>query len=227
MPDQLCVREVSYFYRRLPALIEVSATFPVGTVTTLRGANGSGKSTLVAVLAGLLRPSSGTVLLPARPGDRATVALVPQRSGAAESVPLTVHDVVDMGRWRSGHRRRTRAGRAADRAAVRDALERVALSDLSGRLIGDLSGGQRQRALVAQALTRHADVLLLDEPTTGCDRESIDLINRAVADEAARGAVVVQATHDPDAGRCDQLLTLNGGRIAGIGPPSRRSNRTG
>lgn len=77
-----------------------------------------------------------------------------------------------------------------------------------------MSGGQRQRALLAQALVERGELVLLDEPTTGLDAEAREIINGVVDDEAARGAVVVVATHDvDDARRASTTITLGRGEI--------------
>lgn len=97
--------------------------------------------------------------------------------------------------WRPADARRRRA---EDRRAVDAALEALDIADLASRSLAGLSGGQRQRALVAQGLARQADLLLLDEPTAGVDAAAERLIRAAVAAEVARGATVVEATHDAD-----------------------------
>ncbi|GLK16570.1 zinc ABC transporter ATP-binding protein AztA [Herbiconiux flava] len=192
---------------------------PEGRLTVLLGPNGSGKSTLLAVLAGILKPSSGH--LERRP--RSSVALVVQRSAAPERMPLTVREVVSMGRWRA----RGPVGllRAADRRIVDDALDALQIGPLARRPLHELSGGQRQRALVAQALAQRAALVLLDEPASGVDDRAQELIRAAVDAELARGATVVQATHDPAwAGRAGPrglVLRLTGpGTVAPEGQPS-------
>jgi zinc/manganese transport system ATP-binding protein len=202
----IVVSEIAVRYGSTPALDGVSVCLAPGTVTAVVGHNGSGKSTLLQCLAGIARVTSGRI--DGTGGLR--TAYVPQRNAVSEQLPLTVREVVAMGAWqRRGLWRRLTPG---DRDAVDGALNRLGLADLGARRIGALSGGQRQRALLAQALVQRGDLLLLDEPTTGLDAHARAVIGDVVAEEAARGATVVVATHEShDADRADQVLTLSSG----------------
>ncbi|NUV38603.1 ATP-binding cassette domain-containing protein, partial [Streptomyces sp. KAI-27] len=145
-------------------------------------------------------------------------AFVVQRSRVADVLPLTVRDAVAMGRWarRGPWRRLSRA----DRQVVETSMERLGIADLAGRQLGELSGGQRQRALVAQGLAQDAELLLLDEPTTGLDLAARQLITDVLAEAVAEGATVVQATHDLDAARQAKcVLLLQEGRLVAAGTP--------
>jgi len=190
----------------------VSAEIGVSAVTVVTGANGAGKSTLLAVVAGLHRPVSGRVegLL------GRSIAYVPQRSAVPEHFPVTVREVASMGRWPTVRHWWSPLG-AGDRSIVDTSLERLDVHRLASRPFGDLSGGQRQRVLVAQALARQAELLLLDEPTVGLDRESGQAIRTALRAEADRGAMVVEVSHDPVAiADADARLHLEAGRVASI-----------
>ncbi|WP_225929623.1 zinc ABC transporter ATP-binding protein AztA [Rhodococcus opacus] len=204
----IVVSEIAVRYGATPALNGVSVCLTPGTVTAVVGHNGSGKSTLLQCLAGIARVTSGRI--DGTNGLR--TAYVPQRHAVSEQLPLTVREVVAMGAWqRRGLWRRLTPG---DRDAVDAALNRLDLADLGARPIGALSGGQRQRALLAQALVQRGDLLLLDEPTTGLDAHARAVIGDVVEEEAARGAIVVTATHESrDADRADQVLTLSSGML--------------
>ncbi|KXF56019.1 metal ABC transporter ATP-binding protein [Rhodococcus sp. SC4] len=202
----IVVSEIAVRYGPTPALNGVSVRLAPGTVTAVVGHNGSGKSTLLQCLAGIARPTTGRI-----DGMKGLgTAYVAQRNAVSDQLPLTVREVAAMGAWhRRGLWRRLTPG---DRDAVDNALNRLGLADLGRRRIGALSGGQRQRALLAQALVQRGDLLLLDEPTTGLDAEARAVIGDVVGEEAARGAIVVVATHEPrDAERADQVLTLSSG----------------
>jgi zinc/manganese transport system ATP-binding protein len=175
-------------------------------VAVLAGPNGAGKTTLLEVIAGTRPPSSGTR------AATGAVAFVPQRTAVPDRLPVTVRDVVTVGAWgRSGPWRRLDADA---RAAVDEALERLGIAQLAKQPFATLSGGQRQRALLAQGLARRADLLLLDEPTTGLDGDSGDRIRAVLAAEAQRGAAVVCVSHDPAViGAADRLITLAEGRV--------------
>jgi zinc/manganese transport system ATP-binding protein len=208
--------ELSAGYPGRPVLHELDAEIPALALTALVGPNGSGKSTLLGVLAGVIRPTSGELR---HDGDRPP-AFVPQRGAVGDALPLTVRQTVEMGRWgeRGPWRRLTRQ----DRAIVDTAMERLGITDLASRQLGELSGGQRQRALIAQGLTQESDLLLLDEPTTGLDPEARERIAALLTELVADGVTVVQATHDLEAARsADTCLLLRDGHLVGQGNPEQ------
>ena len=184
-----------------------------GTITALVGPNGSGKSTLLQVIAGLLPARTGSITFAGQRPQRRVVAMVFQSSPVDAGLPLTVAEVVAMGRY--PHRGLLGRFRAEDRAAIHEAMARVEVDDLARRQLVELSGGQRQRVLAARALAQRASILLLDEANTGLDAASEVLIARAVEEERDRGAVVVAATHDlAVARRADQVVLLAGRPVA-------------
>ncbi|MGX5210945.1 zinc ABC transporter ATP-binding protein AztA [Streptomyces violaceus] len=197
-------------------LHQLDADIPALAITALVGPNGSGKSTLLGVLAGVIRPTSGELR---HVGNRPP-AFVPQRGAVGDALPLTVRQTVEMGRWgeRGPWRRLTRQ----DHATVDRTMERLGITGLATRQLGELSGGQRQRALIAQGLAQESDLLLLDEPTTGLDPEARDRIASLLAELVADGVTVVQATHDLEAARsADACLLLSDGHLAGHGDPEQ------
>jgi ABC-type Mn2+/Zn2+ transport system ATPase subunit len=203
-------------YGTRAALVNGTFALPAGASVALIGPNGSGKSTLLRALAGLLPPRAGSLDVPAR-ARRGAVALVLQTTDVDRTLPITVRETVTMARYAS----RGAFGRlrAADHAAVRDALDRLEVADLAGRQLHELSGGQRQRVLVAQGLAQQAELLLLDEPVTGLDVVSRELILEAVAAETAVGRTVVVSTHDLDDARRADLVLLLANRVVACGPP--------
>lgn len=197
----------------------VGLSIPRGSVTTVIGPNGSGKSTLLHAIAGLLRPMTGLVDVhgPSRRAGKGHIAYVLQDTEANRLLPMTVREVVMVGRY--GRLGFFGLPRAEDRAAVEAAMARMDVIDLAGRQLRELSGGQRQRVLVAQGLAQGAEVLLLDEPVTGLDLVSQGLIVRAIEDERSNGATVVLTSHDlADAERSD-LVVLLAGKVVAFGPP--------
>lgn len=182
---------------RVRALDEVSLTVPRGEITVLLGPNGSGKSTLLMSLLGLVTPTAGAVRVLDRTPRRALrtgrVAAVPQSDAVDEKFPVTAAQVVMQGR-----RRFTGPWRPAsptDRAAVADALERVGLTTVARRRIGELSGGQRRRVLLARCLAQEADLLLLDEPFNGMDAGSEEVYIDVLRGLAAEGRAALVSTH--------------------------------
>ena len=203
-------------YGSRAALSDATFSLPAGRTVALIGPNGSGKSTLLRALAGLLEPRSGALDVPAR-RRRGAVALVLQTTDVDRTLPVTERETVTMARYAlRGPFGRLHAG---DRAAVGAALDRMGVADLAGRQLHELSGGQRQRVLVAQGLAQQADLLLLDEPVTGLDVVSRELILDAVAAERSAGRTVVVSTHDlADARRADVVMLL-ANRVVAVGPP--------
>ena len=217
------VRGVTVRYGDVLALDGATLHLTAGRVCGLIGMNGSGKSTLMKAIMGLVRPDAGAVRIggdtPAAARRHGRVAYVPQSEEVDWAFPVSVADVVMMGRY--GRMGLTRRPRAADRAAVADALERVELSDLAGRQIGRLSGGQRKRAFVARGIAQGADVLLLDEPFAGVDKRSEATITRLLRELADGGGTVLVSTHDLHAlpALADEaVLLLN--RVLLQGPPA-------
>jgi manganese/iron transport system ATP-binding protein len=197
-------------------LTDVSLDVRPGEFAGLLGPNGAGKTTLLRTILGLLAPGAGTVRIDgARPADvRASVGYVPQRHAFAWDFPITVEETVLTGRTaRIGWMRRPRA---ADYRAAGEALARVGMTELRRRPVGELSGGQRQRVLVARALALDPTTLLLDEPFTGLDMPTQELLTELFAQLAAEGRAVLMTTHDIAAAvhECSRLCLLNGRVIA-------------
>lgn len=210
-------------YGPLVALDSLTAEVPAGTTAAVIGPNGSGKSTLLRAAAGLLSPVRGSLEVPARKAEGG-VSLVLQATELDAGLPMSVHEAVNMARYqRLGL---TGRFRRADRLAVEAAIERLELTSLVRRQVGELSGGQRQRVHVAQGLAQEAELLLLDEPLTGLDIASRDRILSIVDDERAAGRTVIMSTHDlGDARHCD-LVMLIATRLIAFGPPEVALDRS-
>lgn len=188
---------------------------PAGGVTAVIGPNGSGKSTLLNAIAGLIEPSSGSIEVGT---PRPRISYVMQATKVNESLPVTVGEVVAMGRYASlGAYGRMKA---EDRDAVEHALERMGIAGIESRHIHDLSGGQRQRVLVAQGLAQEHDVLLLDEPLTGIDLTTAHAIDEVLHAETVEGCTVVMTTHDLSEARSADHVLLLSGRVVASGPPN-------
>ncbi|MCP4084542.1 MAG: metal ABC transporter ATP-binding protein [Actinomycetia bacterium] len=191
-------------------------TLERGSTTALVGSNGSGKTTLLRILGGLIEPSAGEMQIDG--GQPPRVALVQQRHGADRWLPLTVAEILRMGRYRD----HGLLGRftSRDKELVADAAHRLEVAELGHRQFGELSGGQQQRILVAQALAADPELLLLDEPLTGLDLASQARILDLVADLARAGTTVVLSTHHLEEARaCDQVVLLST-RVVAVGSPA-------
>jgi ABC-type Mn2+/Zn2+ transport system ATPase subunit len=203
--------DVSAGYVDRPALEHVTLAVETGSLLAVVGPNGAGKSTLLKLMAGLLRPWTGRIeVLGAIPGREARrVAYVPQAELVDWAFPVTVEDVVMMGRFpRLGPVRRPARD---DRRAVAEALEQVGMAGHRRTQVGRLSGGQRRRVFLARALAAEADLFLLDEPVTGIDATTQELLMDLLEAQAARGRTVVATTHDLAcaAQRFQRVLAVN------------------
>jgi len=216
---------VSFAYGARTVLDDVHLALGGGEIVGLIGPNGSGKSTLVRLLAGLVRPRTGTLRVAGRPIASWTrielarqVALVPQDPRV--DFPYSVLEVVLMGR--APHLSLLALPGPDDLKIARAALERLEVSDLESRRIDELSGGERQRVFLARALAQQPRVLLLDEPTTHLDlRHQTGLHDVARQLCRQQGVGVLSVLHDLNlaAAYCDRVVLLAAGRIVRAGPP--------
>lgn len=208
-------RRLSVNYRGIPALQDVSVALEPGEMVGLIGPNGAGKSTLIKAILGLL-PHQGQVLFRGAPlkRQRQRVAYVPQRSQIDWDYPTTAWNVVMMSQtvaagWFSPPTRQ-------HRQAVTSALAQVEMLDLAHRQIGQLSGGQQQRIFLARALAQSADLYLLDEPFTGVDRKTEDLLLEIFTALKQQGKTLLVSCHEwgEALNHYDRLLLLNHSLVA-------------
>lgn len=204
----------------------IDLTVRDGETVALLGANGSGKSTLVKALMGVVPVTRGLVRLyghdiAARSRDVPwrRVGYVPQRVTSTAGVPATALEVVSSGLLDG---RRLRIGRAG-RARALEALGQVGLADRAGDSVQVFSGGQQQRVLIARALVRDPDLLVLDEPLAGIDRDSKEALARTIRAMHERGVTVLVVLHElgelgPLVERC---VVLRHGRVVHDGAPPR------
>ena len=193
--ERVCLR-----HHRQAVLDEVTFTIPPAVAVAVVGSNGAGKSTLLRAIAGIHRPTRGTISCRHRASE---IGYVPQVPDLANGLPLTVNDAVGIGRYAPLGMLRRR--KQADRRVVCAAMERLDIAHLADRVLHELSGGQRQRVLIAQAVAQQPALLLLDEPTTGLDEDSRRRIAEVLDAEVSSGCTVITATHDADHASCCHL----------------------
>jgi ABC-type Mn2+/Zn2+ transport system ATPase subunit len=180
-----------------PALDDISFSVESGERVALMGPNGAGKSTLIKMVVGLLDIDDGNILVYGNPAGscRHRVALVPQRSEVDWRFPVTVQQVVMMGRY--VHLGWLNRPTKVDIEAVDLAMETMKITDLRDNHIGRLSGGQQQRVMLARALAHDADLLLLDEPLNHVDVATQELMFHVLEDLCAdHGKTAIVSTHD-------------------------------
>jgi len=212
----VAIEGVTAGYGRRIALSDVTLEVRPGSLLAVIGPNGAGKSTLLKLIAGLIKPLSGELtVLGGPPGSAARrIAYLPQAEAVDWEFPVTVREVVAMGRyaqlgwWRQPGRR--------DHERVTAALETVGMADAVDRQIGALSGGQRRRVFLARAIAADPELYLLDEPVTGVDVRTQEDLMDVLEAEARAGKTVIATTHDLicAAQRFHQAALINGRVIA-------------
>jgi manganese/iron transport system ATP-binding protein len=194
----ISVDRITVDYNGFVALRDASLTVAPGTICALVGTNGAGKSTLFKAMMGFLTPTTGQVRIAGDPVNlaqkRGILAYMPQAEEVDWAFPVSVQDVVMMGRY--GFMNILRMPRAVDRAMVTQSLGRVGMADFSNRQISELSGGQRKRAFLARALAQDARIMLLDEPFTGIDAKTEEAIIALLRELRDEGRTIVICTHD-------------------------------
>ena len=189
------------------AVSHVNLTVDAGEFIAIVGRSGNGKSTLINMVAGLIRPTSGTVSVAGRNvadlGDKAlsvlrnrTIGFVTQSQTADPFMPDVIAPITDQENTPSN----TAASRSdlfATRA--RTLFTQLGVADLADSYPRELSGGEMRRVSIARALMNQPSLLIADEPTGDLDQESTDIVMRLLRDQANNGTAILMVTHDPDA----------------------------
>ena len=198
-------------YHKKPVLWGIDLQVPKGKLVGIVGPNGAGKSTLIKAIMGLVPPSSGWVKIFGKPynENRRRVGYVPQRESVDWDFPVTVMDVVMMGRY--GHVGWFKRPKKADREIARDCLDKVKMLPFAKRQISNLSGGQQQRVFLARALAQESDIYFMDEPFAGVDAATETAIIALLHELREKGKTLLVVHHDLPTARnyFDQLLLLN------------------
>jgi len=204
---------LSIGYNGQPMLSGLTLSITRASFTAILGANGSGKSTLLKTLLGLLPPVAGRIDIVSA-GAPLTFGYVPQSNQFDPVYLLTGFDVALMGvygRIRVGH-----LISPVERDFTRECLQAVGAEDFFHKRFTELSGGQKQRVLIARALTTRPDILVLDEPTAGVDRETTTAVLEFISDISKEKKItVLLVTHDFSAVRryAEKVIWLHEGKI--------------
>ena len=220
-PQRLEIRNASIGYGDKIVLHDLTFSVPHGARVAVVGPNGAGKSTLFKALVGLLPLRSGQIFIHGLPlgNHKDCVAYVPQREDVDWRFPVTVRDVVMMGRY--DHQGWFRGASREDQQAVGNSLAQMGIANLAGSSISELSGGQQQRVFLARALAQEPHILLMDEPFTGVDMTTQDATLDLLDDLRPADVTAMIATHDINlaAEKFDLLLLLNH-RLIAFGTPA-------
>lgn len=202
---------VSFKYHSENILEDVTLSLHKGHFAVVVGPNGAGKTTFLRLAAGLLSPDKGSVTIDGASCKEAQkngkIHIVPQiYNKNAAQFPITVQEVVELVLRAEGY------GLSDSRERSAEALSLVGMSAYKDKRIGDLSGGQQQRVMIAQALARHASILLLDEPTSGIDfRAGEHILELLCKLRDERNLLIVMVTHDikKSLEYADQVVCVN------------------
>lgn len=221
LPHRLEVQNASIGYGQKTILKDLSFQIPHGARVAVVGPNGAGKSTLFKALVGLLPLQSGQILIhgEALGAHKDCVAYIPQREEVDWKFPVTVEDVVTMGRY--GRRGWLSRPSKQDKQIVKNSLEQMGIAHLANQPIGRLSGGQQQRVFLARALSQEPHILLMDEPFTGVDITTQETTLNLLDNLREKETTMLISTHDLNlaASRFDFVLLLNH-RLIAYGKPS-------
>ncbi|MCE9617488.1 MAG: metal ABC transporter ATP-binding protein [Nitrosarchaeum sp.] len=181
-------------YPDVKAIDDVSFTVNQGDFLGIIGPNGAGKSTLFASMLNLNTKYKGTIKFFGTDIRKSKnylkeIGYVPQKPIFEKNFPATVNDVVKMGLQKE-----------SDENKIDEILQQLWIHELSERRIGELSGGQQQRVFIAKALVNNPKVLILDEPVTGIDQQSIDLFYSILKElNSKQNITIIWSSHDLDA----------------------------
>lgn len=198
-------------------LENICGDFPKGQITALIGANGAGKSTLIAGIMGVLPAVSGRVQCDVAQARR---AWLPQQLALDLRFPMSVEELVMTGCWPTHGAFK---GYSPDRYhQARAIMQRLDISHLAHRPLGELSGGQRQRALLGRTLMQNAALLILDEPFANVDSATVDVVSRVLRSMADAGVTIIVVLHDAHqlAQLADRVLLLCHGQAQWHDPRS-------
>lgn len=189
---------------------QVSCTMQTGNITGLKGINGSGKTMMMRLIAGLIYPTEGQVIVDGKSVGK-EISFPPSLGVMLESPSfLNPYSGYENLKLLAGINRRISTDE------IEGALSRVGLLDNKDKAYKKYSLGMKQRLGIAAAIMEHPAVLLLDEPTNSLDESGVELVKQIVREEKDRGATVVLSCHDASVleDLADEIIPIQGGKIA-------------
>lgn len=190
------IEDLTVSYHEKPVLWDIDLSIEKGKLTAIVGPNGAGKSTLLKAILGLLKLSSGSILLNGEKitNNKKQISYVPQTGSVDWDFPINVEDVVLMGTY--GELGWFKRVGKTQIEKTKKALESVQMTDFKDRQISKLSGGQQQRVFLARALVQDANVYFLDEPLKGVDAKSEKTIMNILFELRNQGKTIIIVHHD-------------------------------
>lgn len=222
--NTLSIKDLRYSYEKNKEILHgVSASFAPGKITALIGANGCGKSTLLNLIAGVMKPDSGMILLNGKNIETLKRTVVAQNIAVvhqSNTAPgdITVKKLVSAGR--TPYRAMFRPSGEEDTLTIQKALTDTDTNKFADRTVSALSGGQMQRVWLAMALAQNTDILLLDEITTYLDiHYQLEILNLITELNRKKGMTIVMVLHDINLAFefCDEVIIMKDGHISAAG----------
>ncbi|HIW34939.1 MAG TPA: ABC transporter ATP-binding protein [Candidatus Paenibacillus intestinavium] len=221
------VESISYRYEAIDIFQNVNYTFEMNQFYGIIGPNGAGKSTLLQLLAGIRKPTTGSVLFQEQPIHRYPRKLIAQKiavlqQGGLPPLGFSVREVIEMGRFPYQSWLGSEKHNVDD--MIDEAIQLTGLTNLAHRKLDQLSGGERQRVALAKLIVQQPEIILLDEPTTYLDIGYQQIIMDVVKSwQQQQQLLVIAVMHDLNVAAlyCDQLLALHNGQIIASGTPEQ------
>ena len=192
----LVTEHLSASYDKKPVIFDINLKIPKGKIVGVVGPNGAGKSTLIKAIMGLMPKCSGKVRILGQPFKKALkhIGYMPQRENIDWDFPVSVYDVVMMGRYQKlGLFQRPQT---TDKEFVDACIDKVELTEFKDRQIADLSGGQQQRVFLARALAQESELYFMDEPFAGVDARTERAIMTVLHELRDKGKTLMVIHHD-------------------------------
>lgn len=183
-------KNISVYFGKVCALKDINVKVKEKEFLAVIGPNGGGKTTLLKVLLGLVKPTTGKVIIK---GDK-TIGYIPQFTTFNKDFPISVQDVVLMGRMNKSLRIFHKYSKE-DMEKTNILMEQLGIYEFKDRQIGNLSGGQIQKVLIARALASEPDILVLDEPTASLDADAKTEIYELLK-EINKKVTIIIVSHD-------------------------------
>lgn len=198
----LSLQDISFGYSNQTVLENVNLDIKTGEFIGIVGLNGSGKSTLLKLILGVNKPTNGKIIK----NDNVTVGYVNQTTITEEGgFPATIFEVVSLGLKKKPFSRLTKA----DKELVLKTLELFNLKKLKNKSMSTLSGGQAQKVKIAKVLVSNPDIIVLDEPTSGIDTESEEMLIEMINHLHAMKKTIIFVSHNPDNLKgCDKIYKV-------------------